>query len=88
MDLGLRDAVVLVTGGCRGIGAAIVARFLEEGARVVVADRDEAAGAKLAADARTNGHSVYRLERDRQRQKVFLRVAAGLEDPAAVEGLR
>jgi Flp pilus assembly protein TadD len=39
-------------------------------------------------DARTNGHSVYRLERDRQRQKVFLRVAAGLEDPSAVEGLR
>lgn len=58
MDLGLRDAVVLVTGGCRGIGAAIVARFLAEGARVVVADRDEAAGAKLAADARTNGHTV------------------------------
>ncbi|RVU45054.1 winged helix-turn-helix domain-containing tetratricopeptide repeat protein [Rubrivivax rivuli] len=39
-------------------------------------------------DARTNGHSVYRLERDRQRQKLFLRIAAGLEDPSAVEGLR
>ncbi len=39
-------------------------------------------------DARTNGFSVYRLERDRQRQKVFLRIAAGLEDPAAAEGLR
>jgi len=39
-------------------------------------------------DARTHGASVYRLERDRQRQKVFLRIAAGLEDPSAVEGLR
>ena len=39
-------------------------------------------------DARTNGASVYRLERDRQRQKVFLRIAAGLEDAAAAEGLR
>jgi adenylate cyclase len=39
-------------------------------------------------DARTNGFSVYRLERDRLRQKVFLRIAAGLEDPAASEGLR
>lgn len=39
-------------------------------------------------DARTNGSSVYRLERDRQRQHVFLRIAAGLEDAAAAEGLR
>jgi adenylate cyclase len=39
-------------------------------------------------DARTNGFSVYRLERDRQRQHVFLRIAAGLEDPSAAEGLR
>jgi tetratricopeptide (TPR) repeat protein len=39
-------------------------------------------------DARTNGRSVYRLERDRQRQKVFLRIAVGLEDPSAAEGLR
>jgi meso-butanediol dehydrogenase/(S,S)-butanediol dehydrogenase/diacetyl reductase len=40
---GLRDKRVLVTGGARGIGAATSARFLEEGARVVVLDRDAAA---------------------------------------------
>jgi meso-butanediol dehydrogenase/(S,S)-butanediol dehydrogenase/diacetyl reductase len=40
---GLRDKRVLVTGGARGIGAATAARFLEEGARVVVLDRDQAA---------------------------------------------
>jgi len=37
---GLRGKRVLVTGGASGIGAAIVARFLEEGARVVALDRD------------------------------------------------
>ena len=40
---GLQDKRVLITGGARGIGAATAARFLEEGARVVVLDRDEAA---------------------------------------------
>jgi NAD(P)-dependent dehydrogenase (short-subunit alcohol dehydrogenase family) len=39
--LGLRNRRVVVTGGASGIGAATVARFLEEGARVVVIDRDE-----------------------------------------------
>jgi meso-butanediol dehydrogenase/(S,S)-butanediol dehydrogenase/diacetyl reductase len=40
---GLRNKRVLVTGGASGIGAATAARFLEEGSRVVVLDRDEAA---------------------------------------------
>ncbi|MFO1046882.1 MAG: L-iditol 2-dehydrogenase [Geminicoccaceae bacterium] len=34
----LQDKVAIVTGGARGIGAAICRRYAEEGARVVVAD--------------------------------------------------
>jgi NAD(P)-dependent dehydrogenase (short-subunit alcohol dehydrogenase family) len=40
---GLKDKRVLITGGAGGIGAATAARFLEEGTRVVLLDRDEAA---------------------------------------------
>ena len=43
------DHVVIVTGAGGGIGAAISARFAEEGARVLVCDTDDAA-AKAVAD--------------------------------------
>jgi NAD(P)-dependent dehydrogenase (short-subunit alcohol dehydrogenase family) len=47
---GLKEKRVLVTGGARGIGAATATRFLEEGARVVVLDRDEAALERIGRD--------------------------------------
>ncbi len=36
MNLGLKDQVVIVTGGSRGIGRATAQAFLEEGARVMI----------------------------------------------------
>jgi NAD(P)-dependent dehydrogenase (short-subunit alcohol dehydrogenase family) len=42
--------VAIVTGGASGIGAATVRRFVAEGARVVIADVNDAGGEALAAD--------------------------------------
>jgi 3-oxoacyl-[acyl-carrier protein] reductase len=57
MDLGLKDRVAIITGGNRGIGYAISAELLREGAHVVVASLDPGRN-KAAVDAlraKTNG---------------------------------
>ncbi len=46
----IEGRTAVVTGGCSGIGLATVRRFVEEGARVVIGDIDDAAGAALAAE--------------------------------------
>ena len=47
MDLHLTDKVIIVTGGAKGIGEAIVRQLAAEGACPVIIDKDEAAGEKL-----------------------------------------
>jgi meso-butanediol dehydrogenase/(S,S)-butanediol dehydrogenase/diacetyl reductase len=47
---GLVDKRVLITGGARGIGRATAARFLQEGSRVAVLDRDELALAEVGKE--------------------------------------
>ncbi|MDT0202766.1 SDR family oxidoreductase [Nocardioides sp. AE5] len=46
----LEGKVAIVTGGAKGIGRAITTAYVGQGARVLVVDVDEAAGATLAAD--------------------------------------
>ncbi|GAB3144567.1 3-oxoacyl-ACP reductase [Microbispora hainanensis] len=46
----LQDRVAVITGAGSGIGLATARRFAQEGAKVVVADLDEEAGAKAAAE--------------------------------------
>ena len=51
MDLGLRAARVLVTGGGSNIGRGIVHGFAAEGARIVIADIDEPQAVRVREEA-------------------------------------
>ncbi|HUW10548.1 MAG TPA: SDR family oxidoreductase, partial [Anaerolineae bacterium] len=55
---GLKDKRVLITGGAGAIGAATAARFLEEGSRVVLLDRDEAALERIEGELATLSGSI------------------------------
>ena len=54
MDLQLENKVVLVTGGAKGIGAAIVRAAAAEAAIPVIVDRDAGASKHLHAELRTS----------------------------------
>ena len=57
MDLHLKDKVVIVTGGAKGIGAAIVRACAAEGAVPVIVDRDGESGQRLQNELRASGAS-------------------------------
>lgn len=70
MNLDLDGRVVLVTGGAKGIGAAIVRALAGEGAAPVIVDRDRAAADELVREIASSGVRVEIVE-------------AELADPAA-----
>ncbi len=57
MDLQLKRKVVLVTGGAKGIGAAIVRGCAREGATPVLVDKDGEAGKVLQTELQKSGAS-------------------------------
>jgi len=50
MDLQLKDKIVLVTGGAKGIGAAISRALAQEGAIPVIVDRDAESASRLHSE--------------------------------------
>jgi 3-oxoacyl-[acyl-carrier protein] reductase len=61
-DIGLKDRVVIVTGGAAGIGRATVLRFAEEGARVAVWDVvDKNSNALIQEIEQAGGKGIFQV---------------------------
>ena len=64
MDLQLKDHVIVVTGGAKGIGAAIVRACAAEGAIPVIVNHSDAAGERLVAELRAAGATTHFIAGD------------------------
>jgi NAD(P)-dependent dehydrogenase (short-subunit alcohol dehydrogenase family) len=69
-----REKVVVVTGGAKGIGRCIASSYAEEGATVIIADKDMDAGEGSAREITEEGNSALFIHTD-------------ISDPESVAGL-
>ena len=76
MDLGLKEKVVIVTGGSKGIGGAISEVLAAEGATVIIAGRNQSDGDKKVVELKNLPGKVefFQIElRDEQRREQLIR---------------
>ena len=64
MELGLNGKVILISGGAKGIGAAIVRAVMREGAIPAVVDRDRDACGKLEAELKAAAGKCFFIAED------------------------
>ena len=64
MELGLKNKVVLITGGSKGIGFACARAFAQEGAKVAIVSRDPANLARAYEQLKEEGFHVHRTRAD------------------------
>jgi NAD(P)-dependent dehydrogenase (short-subunit alcohol dehydrogenase family) len=88
MSQRFQDKVVIVTGGSRGIGLAIVQRFADEGAQVIIAARDQTRGRQVAGELQQQGARVEFIGADvAQRDQAETLVAQVIEHFGRVDVL-
>lgn len=88
MDLQLKDKVVIVTGGAKGIGAGIVRVLANEGAIPVIVGRNEQDNLKLANEIIANGGQVFQLSAELTNPKdIEKAIATVLEKFGRIDGL-
>lgn len=76
LTMKLKDRVAIITGGGRGIGRATALRFAAEGAAVVIAELDVAAGEKTCKDIEEAGGKALFVQTNVASMKDAERMAA------------
>ncbi len=62
MDLRLKDKIIIVTGGAKGIGEGIVKALADEGALPVIVGRSEKDNSKLVDELKTAGKKAFQIK--------------------------
>src|SRR5689334_19332531 len=62
MDLGLKDKVIIVTGGARGIGEGIVKVLAKEGAIPAIVGRDESDNKEIVNELAASGNQSFQVK--------------------------
>lgn len=84
----LKDQVIIVTGASKGIGLSCVRKITSLGAKVIMADIDEAAGEKAEQELITNEASVKFVHANvAERLDVKNLIAASLDIYGRIDGL-
>lgn len=87
MDLQLKDKVVLVTGGAKGIGAAIVRACAEEGAIPVITGRDSHEAGKVRAELGSKGFACHVFTADLTTQNCIDVIEKTVDACGRIDGL-
>lgn len=76
----LEHRVAVVTGGGRGIGKGIARRFAQEGATVLIAQRDPESAARTIAEIEAEGHKASFVQTDVAVPEQITAMAAACEE--------
>lgn len=88
MDLGIKDNVIIVTGGAKGIGEAITRQIVTEGAVPVIIGRSKETGEKLAQELQEKGHETFAIHAElTPPENCRKAVTATLEKYGRIDGL-
>ncbi len=82
MAIALRDKIIMVTGGGRGIGRATAERLAAAGATIGVAELDPATAEEAVAAIRASGGTAYALVGDVGDRATFMALAQRLSTAA------
>jgi NAD(P)-dependent dehydrogenase (short-subunit alcohol dehydrogenase family) len=81
----LAGKVAVVSGGSRGIGRAIAGRFAEEGARVVIAARNEEALGRAVTEMNVSGQACRGVRADLSKAEDVARVVAAATEWGGID---